>query len=70
MFQRLNVGRYDRLARAVAGVAVILGAAHGYAIVDWLLPVGLYGLASGAMGSCPIYSLAGRSTRRRRGTAA
>jgi Protein of unknown function (DUF2892) len=60
-----NVGRLDRVARIVLGLALIsfalgfIAPATGY---NWLGWVGIVPLATASMGSCPLYSLTGLST--------
>lgn len=63
MFSR-NVGKMDRGARIVLGLALIAGYfANSDASYSWLYLVGgAIGLLTGAMGSCGLYSLFGVST--------
>lgn len=58
-----NVGGIDRIIRIVAGLALLAafflttgGAWH------WLYLIGIVPLATGLMGSCPLYSILGLST--------
>ena len=60
-----NVGNIDRIIRALVGVAGLaaffLVATTG--ILHWVfLIVGVIGLGTAAMSSCPIYSIFGMST--------
>ena len=64
MFKK-NVGNIDRIIRAIIGVAGLaaffLVATTG--ILHWVfLIVGVIGLATAAMSSCPIYSILGMRT--------
>jgi len=63
-----NVGSLDRLVRAVIGVMLLglYGALEPplrYATLVGLIPLG-----TAILGSCPLYSMLGVSTRRRRRT--
>ncbi len=58
-----NVGGIDRIVRIVAGLALLAafffttgGAWH------WLYLIGIVPLATGLIGSCPIYTVLGLST--------
>lgn len=55
-----NVGGLDRLAR-IGGGAVLIGLALAGTIGPWGW-IGLVPLATGALGTCPLYSLIGLST--------
>lgn len=60
-----NVGNIDRIIRAVIGIAGLaaffLVATTG--ILHWVfLIVGVIGLATAAMSSCPIYTILGLKT--------
>lgn len=60
-----NVGNVDRIIRALVGIAGLaaffLVATTG--ILHWIfLIVGVIGLATAAMSSCPIYSIFGLRT--------
>lgn len=55
-----NVGGLDRAARVVAGLALLALTLTGtIGAWGWL---GVVPLATGALGTCPIYSLVGLST--------
>lgn len=58
-----NVGGIDRILRIVVGLALILGfflAPDG--AYRWLYLIGIVPLATGLMGSCPLYSIFGFNT--------
>jgi hypothetical protein len=61
----VNVGMIDRVVRVVVGVALIafalgfLASGTGWNWIGW---IGLVPLATGAVGSCPLYSMLGMST--------
>ncbi len=58
-----NVGGIDRILRIVVGLALILGF---FLTPDgayrWLYLIGIVPLATGLMGSCPLYSIFGFNT--------
>lgn len=58
-----NIGTFDRSARVIAGLALVvlaLGLVPGYQSVwGW---IGVVPLATGLFGSCPVYSLLGLNT--------
>ena len=60
-----NIGRLDRLIRLVIGI-LLLGL---YGALEpplrYVTLIGLIPLGTGILGSCPLYSLLGISTRRR-----
>lgn len=60
-----NEGSTDRVVRAVLGVALlsllVIGPVPGWGLIGLL---GLVPLFTAAVGSCPIYTLLGISTRR------
>ncbi|SFQ59801.1 Protein of unknown function [Variovorax sp. OK605] len=60
-----NVGAADRTLRIGVGALLILLAGMGY--VGWWGYLGLIPLLTGAMGSCPLYSLFGFSSCPRSG---
>ncbi len=55
-----NEGAADRVVRVLAGAALIGGAAMG-PLAPWGW-IGVVPLATGILGSCPLYSLLGVST--------
>lgn len=55
-----NVGKWDRLIRVVAGIAILMFLPS----TPWAL-LGLLPLATGAIGYCPLYRALGWSTNRR-----
>jgi len=56
---QMNVGVIDRVARIVAGIALIVWAVVGGPLWAW---IGLIPLATGALGWCPAYTLLGLRT--------
>jgi len=62
---KINVGGIDRVVRVVVGLALIafalgfLWPGTGWNWVGW---IGVIPLATGAVGSCPLYSVLGMST--------
>jgi sulfite exporter TauE/SafE len=61
----VNVGMIDRVVRVVVGVALIafaLGLVAPGTGWNWIGWIGLVPLATGAVGSCPLYSMLGMST--------
>lgn len=59
MFQK-NMGGIDRLSRIGLGLALIASAALG-ALGPWAY-VGIIPVITGAIGSCPLYSVIGITT--------
>jgi len=59
----LNVGNIDRGLRILLGIALIGMALAG--VIGFWGYVGLVPLLTGAIGSCPLYSLLGMSTCKR-----
>lgn len=57
---KINEGKADRILRVVIGLALIAAAATG-SIGAWGY-LGVVAVATGLMGSCPLYSLLGLST--------
>jgi hypothetical protein len=60
---KTNVGGIDRIARIVAGLALLAG----YFIIPggsmhWLYLIGIIPLATGIFSTCPLYSVLGLST--------
>jgi hypothetical protein len=62
---RVNVGRADRMLRAVLGI-IALALVYTGPRSPWGF-VGILLLVTAAIGFCPLYSLFGLSTRRRIG---
>ncbi|WP_346799089.1 DUF2892 domain-containing protein [Halomonas sp. Bachu 37] len=59
-----NVGSIDKIARIVIGLALIVLALTGtIGIWGW---IGIVPLATGLLGTCPLYSLLGVDTCKRR----
>jgi hypothetical protein len=56
---KLNVGGIDRIARIVAGLALVAWALMGGPIWAW---IGIVPLATGAVGFCPLYPIFGFTT--------
>lgn len=54
-----NVGGIDKIARIVAGIALIVWAIAGGPMWAW---IGLLPLATGLLGWCPAYTLLGIKT--------
>ncbi len=59
----INVGTVDRILRVIAGV-ILIALALGYipnyqSVWGW---VGIVPLATGLLGTCPVYSLLGLNT--------
>ena len=66
-----NVGMADRMARVIIGLALIVFAIPiGFADTgwNWVGWIGIVPLVTGALGTCPAYSLLGISTCQRRRT--
>lgn len=58
-----NVGGIDRILRIVVGLALILGFfLNPDGAYRWLYLIGIVPLATGLMGSCPLYSILGFNT--------
>jgi len=60
-----NVGNIDRIIRAIVGIAALAAffMASTTGILHWVyLVVGVIGLGTAAMSSCPIYSILGLKT--------
>ncbi|MFY0622499.1 MAG: DUF2892 domain-containing protein [Pelagimonas sp.] len=54
-----NIGGFDKIVRIVIGALLILGAVLGYGVWMW---IGVVPLATGLLGSCPLYQLVGLNT--------
>ncbi len=54
-----NIGTIDKILRIVAGLALIGWALAGGPMWAW---IGVVPLATGLLGSCPLYTLMGIST--------
>ena len=62
MFKK-NEGTVDRALRIVAGLALLAAFfAMPEASYRWAFLIGIVPLATGLMGSCPLYSILGIST--------
>lgn len=62
MFER-NVGGIDRILRIVLGLVLIAGFfLFPEASLRWLFLIGIVPLATGAFGTCALYSLLGVNT--------
>ena len=59
---KANVGTFDKWARIVAGVLLIVWAATGGPVWAW---IGVVPLATGLFNFCPLYRLLGISTCKR-----
>ena len=58
-----NEGTLDRILRVVLGVALLAGYYfNGDGAYSWLYLLGVIPLVTGAIGSCPLYSIIGIST--------
>lgn len=54
-----NIGGFDKMVRIVIGALLILDAVLGYGVWMW---IGVVPLATGLLGSCPLYQLVGLNT--------
>jgi hypothetical protein len=60
---KMNEGTLDRALRIVVGLALLAGFfAMPEASYRWAFLLGLVPLATGLIGSCPVYSILGIST--------
>lgn len=57
-----NVGGIDRIARIVLGVVLIAAFFMVEGQYSWLYLLGIIPLATGLMGSCPLYTIIGLNT--------
>jgi hypothetical protein len=60
-----NVGMIDRIVRIVLGLILIVAFAMNYIPTPWsylVAFIGLIALVTGAIGTCPLYSVLGMST--------
>ena len=60
-----NVGTIDRVVRIILGIVLITAFALGWVAAPWsylVALIGLIALITGAVGTCPLYSLLGMST--------
>ncbi len=62
---KLNEGNADRIVRVILGVVIL---AVGYSMKSWWGAIGLVPLLTGALGTCPIYSVFGISTCKLKGS--
>jgi len=61
----MNVGRIDRVVRIVIGIALFGIVALNIVTAPWsyvILLIGLVALVTGAVGTCPLYSILGMNT--------
>jgi hypothetical protein len=58
----INVGNVDRTIRVVLGLALIAFALWSSVPYAWLGFIGIVPLLTGALGSCPVYSMLGIRT--------
>jgi Inner membrane protein YgaP-like, transmembrane domain len=60
---KTNEGTIDRALRVIIGAALILGYfLNPGSAYSWLYWIGIIPLATGLLGTCPIYSIFGMST--------
>ena len=61
---KTNVGGIDRVLRIVVGLALILWffVDQGQGFWHWAKLIGIVPLATGALATCPLYSILGVST--------
>lgn len=58
-----NVGGIDRVLRILLGLALIIGFfVNTEASMRWLYLIGIVPLATGLLGTCPLYSIFGFNT--------
>jgi fatty acid desaturase len=61
----MNVGMIDRVIRIVIGIALFGAVALNIVAAPWsyvVLLVGLIALVTGAVGTCPLYTIMGMTT--------
>ena len=63
MNMKQNVGSKDKMIRIIAGVILILVLLFVQSGVRWIGLLGIVLLATAFLGSCPIYSVLGMSTK-------
>ncbi|MDD4651860.1 MAG: DUF2892 domain-containing protein [Methanothrix sp.] len=64
-FGEKNVGKIDRAARIILGIIVLYIFMANMVATPWsylVLLIGLILLATGIVGSCPLYSILGMNT--------
>jgi hypothetical protein len=64
-----NVGMIDRVVRIILGIVLITAFVLGWVAAPWSYLVALIGvvaLVTGALGTCPLYSILGMSTREKK----
>ncbi|PKL60920.1 MAG: DUF2892 domain-containing protein [Methanomicrobiales archaeon HGW-Methanomicrobiales-4] len=64
-----NIGVVDKNTRMVLGLILILGSVLGLVGPPWkylLLLIGIIFLITGSIGSCPLYSILGINTLRKK----
>ncbi len=60
---KTNEGKLDRIVRVVVGIALLLGyALNSDGAHSWAYLIGIVPLATGLLGSCPLYTLLGINT--------
>ncbi|SNR86012.1 YgaP family membrane protein [Puniceibacterium sediminis] len=57
-----NVGTIDRVVRVILGLALLAGYFMTNGPYTWVYLIGIIPLATGLMGTCPVYSLFGVNT--------
>ena len=58
-----NLGNVDRIGRILLGVAMLIAfTAFAPAAFAWVFLLGLLPMASGLLGTCPIYRMLNHST--------
>jgi len=56
---KINVGGLDRALRVIAGLGLVVWAVAGGPVWAW---IGIVPLATGLIGTCPLYSILGFNT--------